>query len=50
MNTDMNARAKDIGDLRQAIQGLLGDVDNMLERDKGRKIDEAEQLLGDLDD
>ena len=28
----------------------MGDVENMLERDKGRKIDEAEQLLNDLDD
>lgn len=46
----MNARERDILPIRQAIQGLQGDVENMLERDKGRKIDEAEQLLGDLDD
>ena len=28
----------------------MGDVENMLERDKGRKVDEAESLLNDLDD
>jgi len=42
MNKDLNARERDILPIRQAIQGLLGDVENMLERDKGRKIDEAE--------
>lgn len=28
----------------------MGDVENMLERDKGRKVDEVEQMLNDLDD
>lgn len=28
----------------------MNDVDNMLERDKGRKIDEAEQGINNLDD
>lgn len=50
MNKDLNAMERDILPKRQAIQSLMGDVENMLERDKGRKVDEAESLLNDLDD
>jgi len=42
MNKDLNAMERDILPKRQAIQSLMGDVENMLERDKGRKVDEAE--------
>lgn len=50
MNKDLNAKERDILPKKQAIQSLMGDVENMLERDKGRKVDEAEKLLNDIDD
>jgi hypothetical protein len=42
MNKDLNAREREILPKKQAIEALTGDVENMLERDKGRKVDEAE--------
>ena len=42
MNKDLIQRDRDIIPKKEAIDGLLGDVDKMLERDKGRKVDEAE--------
>lgn len=42
INKDMNERERDIGPKKQAINALMGDVENMLERDKGRKLEEAE--------
>lgn len=50
MNKDLNAMQRDIQPKKTAIEALMGDVESMLERDKGRKVDEAEQLLNDLDD
>jgi hypothetical protein len=33
---------RDIGPIKKDIEGLMGDVENLLARDKGRKIEEAE--------
>ena len=49
MNLELTGNQRDILPLKQGIASLQGDVEQMLERDKGRKIDEAEKNLGDLD-
>lgn len=49
MNKDLNQMDRDTLPKKKDIQSLMGDVENMLERDKGRKVDECEQLLDELD-
>lgn len=40
---------RDILPLKQGAASLQGDVEALLERNKGHKIDEAEKNLGELD-
>ena len=49
LNVELANKEKDFAPRKAEVDALVADVDHMLEKAKGRKIDEAQDLLNQLD-